>query len=52
MRAHLVDTLAYRLDVEDLMAQRLDVASPDDIPVVTLSDFLMEPDPLDKGTYR
>ena len=31
------------------MAQRLDVASPDDIPVVTLSDFLMEPDPLDKG---
>lgn len=48
VRAHLVDTLAYRLDVEDLMAQRLDVASPDDIPVVTLSDFLMEPDPLDK----
>ena len=49
VRARLVDTLAYRLDVEDLMAQRLDVASPDDIPVVTLSDFLMEPDPLDKG---
>lgn len=49
VRAHLVDTLAYRLDVEDLMAQRLDVASPDDIPVVTLSDFLTEPDPLDKG---
>ena len=48
VRAHLVDTLAYRLDVEDLMAQRLDVASPDDIPVVTLSDFLTEPDPLDK----
>lgn len=48
VRAHLVDTLAYRLDVEDLMAQHLDVASPDDIPVVTLSDFLMEPDPLDK----
>ena len=48
VRAHLVDTLAYRLDVEDLMAQRLDVASADDIPVVTLSDFLTEPDPLDK----
>ncbi len=29
-------------------AQRLDVASADDIPVVTLSDFLTEPDPLDK----
>ena len=49
VRAHLVDTLAYRLDVEDLIAQRLDVASADDIPVVTLSDFLTEPDPLDKG---
>ena len=49
VRAHLVDTLAYRLDVEDLMAQRLDVASADDIPVVTLSDFLTEPDPLDKA---
>ena len=48
VRAHLVDTLAYRLDVEDLIAQRLDVASADDIPVVTLSDFLTEPDPLDK----
>lgn len=48
VRAHLVDTLAYRLDVETLIAQRLGVESADDVPQVTLSDFLMEPDPLDE----
>ena len=49
VRAHLVDTLAYRLDVEPLIAQRLGVDSPADVPQVTLADFLDEPDPLDKN---
>ena len=49
VRTHLVDTLAYRLDVEPLIAQRLGVDSPADVPQVTLADFLDEPDPLDKN---
>ena len=39
VRAHLVDTLAYRLDVETLIAQRLGVESADDVPQVTLADL-------------
>lgn len=45
VRYRLVDTLAYRLDVEDLIAKRLGVKKPEDVHQVLLSDLIAEPDP-------
>lgn len=47
VRHRLVDTLAYRLDVEGLIARRVGAASPKDLHVVTLADLRDLPDPLD-----
>ena len=47
VRRRLVDTLAYRLDVEGLIARRAGVSSPKDLHVVTLADLVNLPDPLD-----
>lgn len=47
VKRHLVDTLAYRLDVTDLVAQRVGVKA-DDLHQVTLADLVAEPDPDDR----
>ena len=48
LKSGLVDTLAYRLDMEEVIARKLGVSSPSKVRQVTLSDLVLVPDATDE----
>ena len=48
VKSGLVDTLAYRLDMEEVIARKLGVSSPSKVRQVTLSDLVLVPDATDE----
>ena len=48
LRSRLVDTLAYRLDMEEVVARELGVSSPSKIHQVTLNELISLPDAPDE----